>query len=37
VDSLKADTKLKGRHPLAFLTQNDDETIACFQVEFFNL
>ena len=37
VDNLKAGTKLKGRHPLAFLTQNEDETIASFQVEFFNL
>ena len=37
VDSLKSDAKLKGRHPLAFLTKKADDSIECFQVEFFNL
>ena len=37
VDTLKADSKLKGRHPIALLTQRDNGSIDCFQVEYFNL
>ena len=37
VDSLKADTKLKARHPIALLTLPDGGNLDCFQIEYFNL
>ena len=37
VDSLKSTEKLKGRHPIAYLTQESDTDLKCFQVEYFNI
>jgi len=37
VDTLTADDKLKGRHPIALLAQRDGGNPDCFQVEYFNL